>query len=111
METETWEHWACLLLIEYAWLGLPGAVSDERRMKMLMFVELSWILKDPFNLRPQQQPIGGSRNGFRGRIHYVPHLIGSATKQSPIITRSCRFSSNFLKVHLGLAWRCNKLLS
>lgn len=30
-------HWACLLLIEYAWLGLPGAVSDEKRMKMLMF--------------------------------------------------------------------------
>lgn len=50
IETETWEHWACLLLIEYAWLGLPGAVSDERRMKMLMFVELSWILKDLFNL-------------------------------------------------------------
>lgn len=29
IETETWEHWACLLLIEYAWLRLPGAVSDE----------------------------------------------------------------------------------
>lgn len=30
-------HRAGLLLIEYAWLALPGAVSDERRMKMLMF--------------------------------------------------------------------------
>lgn len=38
---ETWAHWACLLLIEYAWLALPGAVGDER---MLMLV-LSWILK------------------------------------------------------------------
>lgn len=35
------ERWACLLLIEYAWPGLPGAVSDDGRMKMLMFVELS----------------------------------------------------------------------
>lgn len=39
--SETRERWACLLLIEYAWSGLPGAVSDEGRMKMLMFVELS----------------------------------------------------------------------
>lgn len=29
------------MLIEYAWLVLPGAVDDEGRMKMLMFLELS----------------------------------------------------------------------
>lgn len=27
--SETRERRACLLLIEYAWSGLPGAVSDE----------------------------------------------------------------------------------
>ena len=28
-EAESPAHWACLLLIEYAWLLLPGAVGDE----------------------------------------------------------------------------------
>lgn len=37
LETETWEHWACLLLIEYAWLGLPGAVSDEGNENVNVF--------------------------------------------------------------------------
>lgn len=37
LETETWEHWACLLSIEYAWLGLPGAVSDEGNENVNVF--------------------------------------------------------------------------
>lgn len=34
------------LLIEYAWLGLPRAVGDDKRMKMLMFAELPWVLQN-----------------------------------------------------------------
>lgn len=73
METETWEHWACLLLIEYAWLGLPGAVSDETRMKMLMFAELSSILADPFYLRVHlaNNPYDEEWIAFRGGIPMI----------------------------------------
>lgn len=76
IETETWEHWACLLLIEYAWLGLPGAVSDERRMKMLMFVELSWILKDLFSLlAPPRQRVHRRINELLWRWNtYLSHI-------------------------------------
>lgn len=42
---ETWAHWACLLLIEYAWLALPGAVGDERMTLMLMLL-LTLILTE-----------------------------------------------------------------
>lgn len=109
IETETWEHWACLLLIEYAWLGLPEAVSDERRMKMLMFVELSWNLQDLFNLTyaPNKQSIGGWLNCFRGRIHFIPRLIGS--EPSRVTARSWSLPPNFFKVCLWFTSWCNKL--
>lgn len=76
IETETWEHWACLLLIEYAWLGLPGAVSDEKRMKMLMFVELSWILKDLFNLLASPKRVQRRTNELlcRWKTYLSPHI-------------------------------------
>lgn len=93
IETETWEHWACLLLIEYAWLGFPGAVSDERRMKMLMFVELSWVLKDLLSLLTYvpYTSSGGRVSCFRGRIptfHSTFNSFKCKTKSShPIIIK------------------------
>lgn len=33
LKAETWAH---LLLIEYAWLDLPGAVSDERMLMLVL---------------------------------------------------------------------------
>lgn len=42
--SKTREHWACLLLIENAWSGLPGAVGDGGGTKVLMFVKASLYL-------------------------------------------------------------------
>lgn len=62
IETEAWEHWACLLLIEYAWSRLPGAVGDEKRMKMLMFVDLMWIVEDLLNELTQPTTVHRRKN-------------------------------------------------
>lgn len=72
-----------LLLIEYAWSGLPGAVSDEGRMKMLMFVKLS----EASLYLPCV-----ARGIICCRVHVILHLI--APKRLKVAGFSLNFSTD-----------------
>ena len=54
-------HWVCLLLIEYAWLLLPGAVGDEENEN----VNATAVVD---SLRPLQFVYSRRKDDTKGKI-------------------------------------------
>lgn len=90
LETETWEHWACLLLIEYAWLGLPGAVSDEGNENVNVFGAVVGSQRPlKLNLCTYTQP--ERKHAFFLEVEYLrfnPYLIVFTAKLTQVIVAS-----------------------